>query len=105
MIGDLRERVELLKPQRVPDGGGGYAFNYTSLGTVSAQAQAGKSSRDRSMGLTQLRRRQRFLIRSRDDLVFEMRLVHEGRRYRITNIQQQDQRGQYTLIEGEETPA
>lgn len=104
MIGELRERVELLKPLRIPDGGGGYAFDYTSLGTVSARADARRSGADRSLGLTQYRRRQRFLIRSRHDLVFEMRLVHRGCRYRIIDIQEQDQSGNFTLIEGEETP-
>jgi len=105
MIGELRDHVEILKPQRVPDGGGGYAFAYTSLGTVSAQAQARRAGRDRSVEPSAFRRRKRFTIRSRDDLVFEMRLVHEERRYRITDIQQQDQKGRLTMIEGEEIVA
>lgn len=103
MIGALRERVEILKPTRVADGGGGYSFSYQSIGDVAAQTQGQRAIRDRSMDMAAFRRRMRFTIRSRDDLVFEMRLVHNGQHYRITDIQESDQKGRFTRIVGEET--
>ncbi|MEM9286311.1 MAG: head-tail adaptor protein [Pseudomonadota bacterium] len=103
MIGALRDRVEILKPTRVADGGGGYSFAYQSLGDVAAQTQGQRAVRDRSYEMTALRRRKRFIIRSRDDLVFEMRLVHCGQHYRITDIQDDDPKGRFTQILCEET--
>ncbi|MEO1658901.1 MAG: head-tail adaptor protein [Pseudomonadota bacterium] len=103
MIGALRERVEILKPTRIADGGGGYSFSYQSLGDVAAQAEGQRTARDRSVEMTALRRRKRFIIRSRDDLVFEMRLVHRGQHYRITDIQDDDPKGRFVAILGEET--
>ncbi len=103
MIGTLRDRVELLKPIRVADGGGGYGIDYQSLGEISAQAEGQRSVRDRSVEMTTLRRRKRFIIRSRDDLVFEMRIVHRGQHFRITDIQDDDPKGRFMQVLCEET--
>ncbi|MEO1042133.1 MAG: head-tail adaptor protein [Pseudomonadota bacterium] len=103
MIGALRDRVEILKPTRISDGGGGYSFSYQSVGDVAAQTQGQRAVRDRSTEMIAYRRRKRFIIRSRSDLVFEMRLVHKGQHYRITDIQDEDQKGRFIRIVGEET--
>lgn len=102
MIGTLRNRVEILKPQRVPDGGGGYSIQYTSLGSVSANVSSRSSVKDRAMGDYKYRRKRRFLVRQRDDLIFEMRLLFNGSQYRITDIQDENADDQTTLIEAEE---
>lgn len=103
MIGTLRDRIELLKPVRVADGGGGFSVDYQSLGDIAAQTEGQRSVRDRSIEMTTLRRRKRFIIRSRDDLVFEMRIVHHGQHYRITDIQDDDSKGRFTQVLCEET--
>lgn len=105
MIGAMRDRVEILRPVRQPDEGGGFSIGYTSLGTVSAKRQARSARTDRSLDMPQQRRRERFVIRYRDDMIFEMRLVHRGRQFRVTDIQDQDDKSRFTLIEGEEINA
>nr|WP_233061597.1 head-tail adaptor protein [Parvularcula mediterranea] len=98
----MRDEIEILRPHRIVDEGGGYSFGYQSLGTVAARAERKRAARDRTFGAEQLRSRKSFLIRSRDDLIFEMRIVERGQTYRITDIQDQDQTGRFALIEGEE---
>lgn len=105
MIGQLRDRVEILRPVRTPDGGGGHGITYTSLGTVAARHESRRAAGDGALGAVRFRRRATFLIRHRPDLVFEMRLVHQGRHYRITDIQERQQGGRFTLVEGEEAAA
>lgn len=105
MIGDMRERVEILKPQRIVDGGGGWQVGYASLGSVSAQVESRPAGTDRSLGKALRRQRKRFTIRRRDDLVFEMQLIHRGQRFRITDIREHGRKGTYTLLDVEEAPA
>lgn len=102
MTPSLTERVELLRPQRIPDEGGGYSFAFTSLGSVAAKSEGRRSSTDRSLEQAQRRMSREFLLRARDDLVFEMRLVHRGKTFRITDIRDQDEKGRFTLVRGEE---
>lgn len=102
MIGAMRDNVEILRPQRIPDEGGGYSIAYTSIGSVSAKAEARRAARDRSITPMQYRHRKRFLMRRRDDLIFEMRLVYRGDQFRIINIQDQDHQGRFTVVEAEE---
>lgn len=104
MIGSLRERVEIFRPLRNPDGGGGYELSYTPVATVPARAEGQRAVRDRSVGRELWRRRIRFMMRARDDLIFEMRLLHRGRFYRITDIQDADEKRRFALIQGEEVP-
>lgn len=102
MIGELRDEIEILRPQRIVDEGGGYSFGYLSLGTVAAKAEQRRAARDLTFGTEQLRARKSFLIRRREDLIFEMRIVESGQTYRITDIQDQDQNGRFALIQAEE---
>ncbi|GGY53197.1 head-tail adaptor protein [Parvularcula lutaonensis] len=102
MTPSLTDRVELLRPQRIVDEGGGYSFGFTSLGTVATKAEGHRSAIDGSLEQNQRRMQREFLMRSRNDLVFEMRLVHRGKTFRITDIQDQDEKGRFTLVRGEE---
>lgn len=102
MIGSLRERIEILRPLRIPDEGGGYSFAYSSVGSVAAKSAGRRAGRDRSLELARFRLRRSFVIRHRDDIIFEMRLVHRGRTFRITDIQEQDEQGRFTRLEAEE---
>lgn len=104
MIGNLTDRLEILKPQRQADGGGGYAIVYASLGTVAASPSLMGAARDDAAGQPVRRRRQRFLIRQRTDMVYEMMLGHAGRRYRITDMREEGVAAGLLAITGEEVP-
>lgn len=105
MIGALRQRIELLRPQRLADGGGGWEVGYQSVGSIAAGVEGRRARSERSLDSRRTRRRRRFTIRTRPDLVFEMRIAHGGRHYRIVDIQPLDQGGRFTRIEAEEIPA
>lgn len=101
MISPLRDRVTLLAPLRTPDDGGGFEITYTERATVAARREALSS---RTTGLADRKipaTRQRFTFRHRDDLVFEMRLAHGGRTYRLTDIQE-DEQNRFQTVTAEE---
>ncbi len=102
MIGVLREELILLAPVRIPDQGGGFDIQYSVHDTVRTRSETRGSVFDnvggrRAGGQTRL-----FTLRYRDDLVYEMRLEHTGRRYRITDIREEDDRKRYHFVTGEE---
>ena len=102
MIGPLRERVTLLEPQRAPDGGGGAEVTYLPGATVWA------ASEDRQTGLARLAGRyarigrRRYTLRADVALGFETRLSHDGRTFRVTDIQRREGRKPYLLVAAEE---
>lgn len=102
MIGALREELVLLAPLRVGDGGGGADIQYQVRDMVRARSQSRSATMDRAAGRFARQQRRQFTIRYRDDLVFEMRLEHAGRRYRITDIQEEDDRKRYHFVTAEE---
>ena len=102
MSTDLRERAVLLRPQRVPDQGGGFAFTFSEVADVAVGVENRSSSRDRSLGTERLSRRRRFVLRSRSDLIFEMRIRHRGTTYRITDIHDNEAQGRLSVVDGEE---
>ncbi len=102
MIGGLKDRVEILKPARAPDGGGGFAIDYAPMAEVHARLESRRARKERLADQVFFRRRETFTIRSRTDLVFEMRLRHGGRTFRITSIDDRDPQGRLTVIEAEE---
>jgi head-tail adaptor len=101
MIGELRDKVTLLAPVRVADGGGGLEISYDERATVPASSRTVSARRDRAMLAGFPLPRRRFAIRFRDDLVYEMRLRHDGRTYRITDIAEDDARRRYQIITAE----
>ena len=101
MIGEMRERAAILRPQRVPDGGGGYAVDYAPVAEIAVGVESRSAARDRLTGAEARLRRRRFLMRRRSDLIFEMRIVHQDTTYRITDIRDASQ-GRLSLVDGEE---
>ncbi|MEM9421179.1 MAG: phage head closure protein [Pseudomonadota bacterium] len=102
MIGPLRERVTLLSPVRVPDGGGGFDVQYTVKSRVKARTVTQGSTLDNIAGRNARGQIRQFTLRYRSDLLYEMRLEHAGKRYRITNITEEDDRKRYHFVIGEE---
>ena len=101
MISPLRDRVTLLAPTRTPDEGGGYAITYAERATVAARREnlGGRTVNLADRKVPAMRRR--FTFRHRDDLVFEMRLAHGGRTYRVTDIQE-DEQNRFQIVTAEE---
>lgn len=104
MISALRDRVTLLSPVRAADIGGGYQISYTEKATVSARGTSLAGRRVPFAGRELPVRRRRFVFRYRDDLVFEMRLWHDDRTYRITDIETDEQRRFHTVMAEEVRP-
>jgi head-tail adaptor len=102
VIGSLRERIELLKPMRTPDEGGGFSVSYAPHTAIAARIEGKRSITERIAEQNFRRFRQVFVIRSREDLLFEMRLRHGGRLYRIANIAEDDPAPRFTAVEAEE---
>ena len=102
MIGNLRERVTLLSPVRLPDTGGGADIQYQTRDTIWAQTQLQGSAIDNEGGRRAGLARRQFTLRHREDLIFEMRLKHRGKTYRITDIQEDDDKKRFHFITGEE---
>lgn len=87
MIGALKEKVTLLHPVRTPDGGGGAEIAYEPRAELHAAAEDLRSSLQRLGGQETGLVRRRFTLRRRSDVLFESRLAHEGRIFRITSIE------------------
>ena len=104
MISSLRDRLTLLSPVRTADTGGGYEVSYTPKATVAARGTSLSGARrplaDRDLPV----RRRKFVLRYRDDLVFEMRLTHQDTTYLITDIQEDEQRRFHTVTAEELRP-
>ena len=101
-VGSLRERVTLLHPVRTPDGGGGHAIAYEERETVWASSEDRPSLMDRLGGRPRRALRRRFTLRERTDLLFETRLRHAGRTFRVTDIQSRAGRKPYLVVSAEE---
>ena len=86
-VGALRERIVLLRPVRVPDGGGGYEVTYEERGAVWAAAEDRASVLDR-LGARSPRLRRRFTVRAGTDVLFETRIRHEGTTFCVTDIRE-----------------
>lgn len=102
MNADLHDRAVLLRPQRVPDEGGGYAFTFNEVAEVAVGVENRSSTANRRLGTERRSRRRRFVLRSRSDLIFEMRIRHRGTTYRITDIRDNEAQGRLSVVDGEE---
>lgn len=102
MIGEMNDRAVILRPQRVADEGGGFAITFADLADVAVGVEDRSSSRDRTFGDERPRRRRRFLMRQRSDLIFEMRIRHQDHIYRITDIRDGGGQGRLAMVDGEE---
>ncbi len=104
MSGALREPLTLLRPERQADGGGGWSVTWQEAGTVFAAREAQPAANAELFGQAMKRRRQVFTLRGGGDIVFEMRLRHRGRDYRINDIQEADGKDRFLRIFAEEVP-
>lgn len=86
-LGALRERIVLLQPVRVADGGGGHEITYEERDTVWAAAED-RSSVFGRLGDRGRRSRRRFTVRAGVRVLFESRIRHEGQTFRVTDIRQ-----------------
>lgn len=102
MINEMNDRASLLRPQRVADDGGGFAVSYAEVADVSVGVESRSSASDRNFGSERLARRRRFVMRRRSDLIFEMRIRHRNRTYRITDIHDGEAQGRLSVVDGEE---
>ncbi|MCQ8184238.1 phage head completion protein [Parvularcula maris] len=104
MSSELSERIEILRPQRVPDGGGGYAIDYVAEAELYAGVQRRGAGRERLAGSVQ-RQRVRFKLRTESELLYEQRLRHQGTDYRITRISDEGRNDAFALVDAEEVRA
>jgi head-tail adaptor len=100
VTGELNERIEILRPQRTPDGGGGYSVVYVLDRAVYARTERRGSVRERLEGSV-LRERLRVRLRRTEELLYEMRLRHRDDEYRITRITDEGRSGGLTIVDAE----
>lgn len=102
MIGDLKEFISITEPTPVGDAGGGESRPHELVARVPAQSISRSAGTDRTLGVPIRVRRRRFIIRYREGMNFAHRIEHRGQTYRITDIQVDDDRRRYLLIDGQE---
>ena len=99
-LGALRERIALLHPVRVPDGGGGHEVAYEERETVWAAAEDRPAALGR-LGAASQKPRRRFTVRAGTDVLFETRIRHEGVTFRVTDIRLRRGPTPYQTIDAE----
>ena len=102
MIGRLRHRVGLLRPMRLPDGGGGAAITWETVATVWAQV-AGRTAGQSDLGLQErpLQRKQ-ITLRQRTDITAETRFSLDGQTYRLQSSRHIDGTSRFMVLDIEE---
>lgn len=102
MIGDLREKVDLLAPVDVADGGGGYSRQYIQILTLDAATRTTGGIADNTAEQRTIRTRRQFTVRAHAELTPEKRLRHRSVLYRITAIRDEDDRRRYLTVDAVE---
>lgn len=102
MIGDLRDRVVLLRQARTADAGGGFDGAYTSVATVFADVTPRGSRRTAGLSFRRVRRVIRLIIRERDDVTMDDRVSYGEGEYRFTDIRPDSPRRGYLTLVAEE---
>jgi hypothetical protein len=98
----MRERVTLLHPVRLPDGGGGAEIAYEARAELWAAREDLGSGIDRVAGRDARLAHRRYAVRERSDLLFECRLQDGERVFRITDIRRAGGRKPYQIVTTEE---
>lgn len=100
--GNLRERVTIEAPERLPDGAGGAGVRWTPLATVWADVASFKGSEPTVAERDEARTPYRVVIRFRADVKPEMRLAWRGKRLDINGAFDPDGERRWLAIDCEE---
>jgi SPP1 family predicted phage head-tail adaptor len=104
VIGQMRERVTLQAPVRLPDGAGGADAAWDAGATVWAKVEE-RGGEERAAGeRLAAEARLRVTIRHRSGVTAEMRALWNGRALEITGIRDPDGRKRFLVLDCEERP-
>lgn len=99
-IGNLRERVTLVREERgEPDGFGGYSYEYVDVATIWARVEPVKADEQFIAGGIQSITDVLVHIRHRDDVEPTWRLNWQGKQFNITGIRNLDERGRFLVLD------
>ncbi len=98
----LKELVTLQHSTRTEDGLGGFSTNWTTLATVWAEVIPAKTPREDSRQQLTVRGRYRVLIRYRDDVTADTRILYRERILTIDSITTDPEEQRALVIEAHE---
>jgi len=98
-VGNMRERVTLLRQEGTPDGYGGFEYTYIEVATVWARVEPVKADEQFIAGGIQSITDVLVHIRHRDDVVPTWRLEWQGRQFNITGITNLDERTRFLVLD------
>lgn len=104
-IGKLRHRVTFQYLTRTNDGQGGFSSawnNLASLPTVWAEVTPSNTKERFFSETLQYQRSHKVVIRYRDDLTTEMRMIFDERIFQIKSIKRLDERRFFLVLDLEE---
>jgi SPP1 family predicted phage head-tail adaptor len=104
VIGELRKRIEIRRPERAADGAGGALVAWSTVETVWAGLRRLPSVRDLSGDRNAILRRIAATIRARSAVRLGQRVRVDGVDYEITSIESEGERDKRLTLICEEMP-
>lgn len=100
MIGDLKERISLETPQKVPNGRGGWTIDRNNPDRVTIWGAFELLSMTKQLRLMELdlAANGQFTIRNRQGITKETRVEWGGRHYEIVNFGPHPKKSGYTVL-------
>lgn len=102
--GELDQRITFQKRVKTPDNMGGYAFDWVNIDTLSnvwAHARPRSGTERAQFDQVNAEARYLFVVRNRQDIKEEYRIIWDGELFNIRYIPKPKTRALYLEIEGE----